>query len=89
MTRKTRLYQKRKVADARDDIERALGRIALLHDEFVAVHPDHAGLLEAIAKSLLLSQQMLEDFWRISWGMLPSNWDAYLTPGRSKSQIGK
>ena len=84
MARPHRKNQKRKIAQARNDIDRALGKIVILHDEFNPVHPEYAQLLEATAKSLILSKQFLEDFWRLAWGALPGNWDTYVGDGRER-----
>ena len=84
MARPHRKNQKRKIAQARNDIDRALGKIVILHDEFNPVHPEYAQLLEATAKSLILSKQFLEDFWRLAWGSLPGNWDTFVGDGRER-----
>jgi len=79
-----RLLQKRKIAQARNDVERALGKIAYLHDMYKDVHPDYGEYLEAIAKCLLMSEDMMERFWELAWGSLPSNWDTYVGDGRDR-----
>lgn len=88
MVRKTRLAQKRKVAQARNDIERALGKIVSLHEEFASVHPSHGQLLEAIAKGLILQKALLEKFWELSWGSLPGSWDTYVGSGKKREKDG-
>lgn len=84
MAKRERLTLKRKVAQARNDIDRALTKIAFLHDKFAKTHPSHAELLEAIGKGLILQKQLLEKFWTISWGSLPSEWDTYVGDGRKR-----
>lgn len=84
MVKTSRTLQKRKLAQARNDIDRALGKIVSLHEQFGPVHPEYASLLEAIAKGLLLEQGLLEDFWRLAWGSLPGNWDSYVGDGRDR-----
>jgi len=88
MARYERLYLKRKVAGARNDIETALSKIVWLYEQFEPVHPEYAQLLEAIAKGLLLNKSLLEDFWRLTWGKLPSRWDAYVGDGVRRDKDG-
>ena len=84
MTRPSRRNQKRKVAQARNDIDRALGKIVTLHDEFNPVHPEYGQLLEGIAKGLLLEKSLLENFWLLAWGGLPLDWDTFVGDGRER-----
>ncbi len=86
MARRHRKDQKRKIAQARNDIDRALGKIVSMYEEFNPVHPEYAQLLEAIAKGLLFEKGLLEDFWRLAWGNLPGNWDTYVGDGRERPE---
>lgn len=86
MARRHRKDQKRKIAQARNDIDRALGKIIILYEEFKPVHPEYAQLLEMIAKGLLLEKGLLEDFWRLAWGAAPENWDYYVGDGRDRPE---
>jgi len=88
MARKSRLYLKRKVAGARNDIDRALDKIVWLHEKFDSVHPEHGELLEAIGKGLIMQKALLEKFWELSWGSLPSRWDAYVGSGKKRDKDG-
>lgn len=88
MVKTKRTYLKRKLAQARNDIDRALGKIVDLHEMFESVHPQHAELLEVIAKGLLLQRGLLERFWEISWGSLPKDWDSYIGDGRKRGKNG-
>lgn len=84
MPKTKRTLLKRKVAQSRNDIDRALGKIAWLHQQFNPVHPDYGQLLEAIAKGLILTKGLLEDFYRIAWGSDPADWDSYVGDGRKR-----
>lgn len=88
MAKQDRLTLKRKVAQARNDIERALGKVAYLHQKFDSVHPEHGQLLEAIAKGLILQKALLERFWVHSWGSLPGDWNTYVGDGRKRAAPG-
>jgi len=88
MAKRDRLLLKRKVAQARNDLDRALGKIVFLHDQFDSVHPEHGQLLEAIAKGLLFQKSLLERFWEIAWGSLPGDWNTYVGDGRRKGEDG-
>lgn len=85
MAKRDRLQLKRKVAQARNDIDRALGKVAFLYDRFDSVHPEHGQLLEAIAKGLILQKALLERFWEHTWGSLPGDWDSYVGDGRKRA----
>lgn len=88
MPRASKEAYKRKVAQARNDIDRALGKIAYLYDQFNPVHPEHGQLLEAIAKGLILQKALLERFYEIAWGSLPVRWDSYVGDGRKRERDG-
>lgn len=77
MSRPERQALKRKVAQARNDLNRALAKVVALHEEFEPVHPQHAELLEAIGKGLLFQRELLEQFWVICWGSPPNDWNSY------------
>lgn len=88
MARPGKLLLKRKVASARNDIDRALSNIAYLHQQFNPVHPKHGQLLEGIAKGLILQKQLLERFWEIAWGSEPIDWDTYVGDGSRRGKDG-
>lgn len=84
MTRRSRLYLKRKVAQARNDLDRALAKVAYLHREFAPVHPDYGQLLEAIGKGLILQKGLIERFWVLAFGSEPEDWETYVGAGKKR-----
>jgi hypothetical protein len=74
-TRRDRM--KRKIAQAANLTIKAASYIAELHDEFNSSHPEHAKLLDLIGQNLMLSVNLIEDFWSYTWNERQSDWDAY------------
>jgi len=77
MPKRKRDYLKRTAAQAYHNIERALGNIYDLHQEFEPHHPDYAQYLELIARNLIMSQRFILDFWKKAWGKIPKSLDSY------------
>lgn len=77
MARPERLRLKRMLAQAIHDLDRTLGGLKQLHDEFEPVHPEYATLLEAIAQVLFFARKMMLSFWGRAWGKIPDNPDIY------------
>ena len=77
MTRPQRLILKRMLAQAVHDLDRSLGNLKQLHDQFEPVHPEYATLLEAIAQALFFARKMMLSFWERAWGKAPENIDIY------------
>jgi hypothetical protein len=77
LTRPGRTLLKRMLAQAIHDLDRSLGNLKQLHDEFEPVHPPYATLLEAIAQVLFFARKMMVNFWEKAWGKAPENIDIY------------
>ena len=77
MPKRSRQVLKREMAQAHYSVDRALIRIQSLHEKFSEHHEQHTEYLELITAVLLQSQEMMLDFWRLSWGKLPDNLDTY------------
>ena len=68
---------KRSMAQAHHNLDRALEAIQGVHGIFEPTHPQHAELLEMIARSMLMTQELIMSFWQAAWGGRPSNIDTY------------
>jgi hypothetical protein len=68
---------KRKFARAWIHLDAAAKELALAYPDFADTHPDLANLIEAMGKETLLIQAQIEDFWRLSWGELPTSFWAW------------
>lgn len=74
---KKRRDLKRLAAHAHNDLDRALYNLKALHDEFEGIHEDHATLLQNMAEGLMVAQDGIKTFWRLSWGKPPDKIGSY------------
>lgn len=77
MPTRIREQHKRLIAQSHHDLQRALGRIKPLEEQFRPVHPDHAALLQLTALGIMQCQEALLQFWELSWGARPKDVDKY------------
>lgn len=68
---------KRTLAQAHNNIERALGNLMDVEQQFSGVHDDYAEALQIMAQHLIQVQQWILGFWVKAWGKLPKDIDSY------------
>lgn len=68
---------KRSLAQAHNDLDRAMANLLQVKAVFDEHHPDLGEHLEMIAKSCLMTQQAILQFWAHSWGKAPRDISAW------------
>ncbi len=70
---------KKIIAQANNDINRAGANINAVEAEFRPVHPELADGLVAALSLLVSTQDVINKFGEVAWGMTEPNWDSYLS----------
>lgn len=80
MGKTARDRDKRELARAHHDIERALQHLQKVHIRFEEPHPDYAEALQIMAQALIQVQVWLLAFWAKAWGKPPKDIDTWRGP---------
>jgi len=69
---------KRRVAQAYNNVDRALANVRDLHDQFDPVHPEYGEFLVVIGQTLTQVHKLLMEFWVHAWGELPDDIETWM-----------